>query len=361
VKKRRPFHFSSVIYDPVDIARAGVFISIDSEGRLSVDRGYVRPEHEAPREDPAVGQSADTSSSDGQASRAPGVQRTAISVEGTAADIEDDDEDAVRPLPDRLITELTAHRTLALRDALAENPAITFQAVLHNFVLTAFYRFATLGSCLEIGLRTPTFPTQAPGLRESASAKSVEARHETWKARLPKDEEDLWAALTALDGTAQASLFAHCASFAVNALYEPANRYNEGRVSAHGVRARLDQADALARAVGLDMVQAGWKPTVDNYLGRVTKPRILEAVREAKGEPSAQLIDHLKKGDMAKEAERLLDGSGWLPEALCLLDVASEPAQQEGEAASLPEFLSDDEERDAAADEDRPQQLDAAE
>src|ERR1700751_1883039 len=108
------------------------------------------------------------------------------------------------------------------------------------------------------------------------------------------------------------------------------------------------------------MVQAGWKPTVDNYLGRVTKPRILEAVREAKGEPSAQLIDHLKKGDRAKEAERLLDGSGWLQEPLRLVDISSEPAQQDAETGPLPEFRSDDEEREAAADEDRPQ-LDAAE
>jgi ParB family chromosome partitioning protein len=355
------FEERSIMYDPVDICRAGVFVSIDSEGRLSVDRGYVRPEDEAPREDPAVRQGADASSSDGHESGASRVQPTAISVAGPAADTEDEDEDAVRPLPDRLITELTAHRTLALRNALAESPAITFQAVLHNFALTAFYRFASSGSCLEIGLRTPTFPAQAPGLRESASAKAVEARHESWKARLPKEEKDLWDALTALDGTAQASLFAHCASFAVNAVFEPANRYNEGRVSAHGVRARLDQADVLARAVGLDMVQAGWKPTVDNYLGRVTKPRILGAVREAKGESSAQLIDHLKKGDMAKEAERLLDGSGWLPEPLRLIEIASAPAEQEGEAGPLPEFLSDDEEREAPVDEDRPSQLDAAE
>ncbi|MEY9594394.1 hypothetical protein ABIA06_006685 [Bradyrhizobium yuanmingense] len=248
------------------------------------------------------------------------VQRAVIAVAGSAPDAEEDDEDAARPLPDRLITELTAHRTLALRDALAENPAIAFQAVLHNFVLTAFYRFASSRSCLEIGLRTPNFPTQAPGLRESVSAKAVEARHEAWKARLPKSADDLWDALTALEGGAQASLFAHCASFAVNALYEPASRYNQGRVSVHGVRTRLDQANVLARAVGLDMVQAGWRPTVDNYLGRVTKPRILEAVREAKGESSAQLIDHLKKTDMAKEAERLLDGSGWLPEPLRLVE-----------------------------------------
>jgi len=58
------------------------------------------------------------------------------------------------------------------------------------------------------------------------------------------------------------------------------------------------------------MAAAGWSPTVDNYLGRVPKARILEAVREAKGEASAQLIDHLKKPDMAKEAERLLGGYG---------------------------------------------------
>src|SRR5258708_4158269 len=40
-----------------------------------------------------------------------------------------------RSRPDRLITELTAHRTLALRNALANDPAVTFVAVLHNFVL----------------------------------------------------------------------------------------------------------------------------------------------------------------------------------------------------------------------------------
>jgi ParB family chromosome partitioning protein len=274
------FEERPMIYDPAEIVRAGVFVSIDSEGRLSVDRGYVRPEDDVSADDPHVGQGADTQSIEGNAA-GTSVQRAVIAVAGGTADGEEDDEDATKALPDRLITELTAHRTLALRNALAENPAVAFQAVLHNFVLTAFYRFASSGSCLEIGLRTPTFPAQAPGLRESASAKAVEARHESWKARLPKGENDLWDALSALDGDAQASLFAHCASFAVNAVYEPANRYNQGRVSAQGVRSRLDQADVLARAVDLDMVRAGWKPSVDNYLGRVTKPRILEAVREA--------------------------------------------------------------------------------
>jgi ParB family chromosome partitioning protein len=96
------------------------------------------------------------------------------------------------------------------------------------------------------------------------------------------------------------------------------------------------------------MVEAGWRPTVDNYLGRVTKPRILEAVREAKGEQSAQLIDHLKKAEMAKEAERLLDRTGWLPETLRLTTTATiddaADGSETGEAEALPAFLAEDEE-----------------
>jgi len=45
---------------------------------------------------------------------------------------------------------------------------------------------------------------------------------------------------------------------------------------------------------------------------------------------------------------------------LRLVDVASVPADQDGEARPLPDLLSDDEQQDVAAGEDRPQ-LDAAE
>ena len=99
------------------------------------------------------------------------------------------------------------------------------------------------------------------------------------------------------------------------------------------------------------MGAAGWKPTVDNYLGRVPKARILEAMREAKGEHSAQFIDHLKKAEMAKEAERLLDGIGWLPEPLRL--DGSEPAAIEPEP--LPEFLTGDDDDAGISDHEEPE------
>jgi ParB family chromosome partitioning protein len=90
------------------------------------------------------------------------------------------------------------------------------------------------------------------------------------------------------------------------------------------------------------MAEAGWRPTVATYLGRVTKARILEAVREAKGEQAAQLIEDLKKADMAREAERLLDGTGWLPEPLRLRVGDASRSPDSGRAETLPAFLADD-------------------
>jgi ParB family chromosome partitioning protein len=182
---------------------------------------------------------------------------------------------------------------------------------------------------------------------------AIDNRHKSWAEDLPQDDNALWDTLAALDGDARAALLAHCVSFGVNALYEKPNPYGAGP-STQAIRRRLDQADRLARAIGLDMDKAGWRATVDNYLGRVTKPRILDAVREAKGETSAQLIDHLKKGEMAKEAERLLDGAGWLPEPLRLSSADLDGATSASSIDALPDFLADDDEADADFDDEPP-------
>ena len=162
----------------------------------------------------------------------------------------------------------------------------------------------------------------------------------------PETTRRLWDWLVGLDDAHRLALLAHCVSHGVNALHEKADRYGGGAVTAHSVQQRLKNADRLAQAVDLNMVDAGWKPTIDNYLGRVPKRRILDAVREAKGERAVQLIEHLKKGEMAVEAERLLADSGWLPEPLRLDDFEQadlEVGETAGESEELPEFLSDDE------------------
>jgi ParB family chromosome partitioning protein len=203
------------------------------------------------------------------------------------------------------MTELTAYRTLAMRDGLAQDPDVAFLTALHALCLKHFYRYRP-ESCLDIEVKSVVFGSQAPGLGDTAIAKAVDERHHRWSEQLPRESAELWDALSAFDRDSRDALFAHCIALSINAVYEPWNR--RPRALAH--------ADRLADAIGLDVAAAGWSPTVENYLGRVTKARILQAVREAKGEAAAQLIEHLKKGEMAERAQELLGGSGWLPEPL---------------------------------------------
>jgi ParB family chromosome partitioning protein len=345
------FEDRPLIFDAAAIAHAGAFVSIDADGTLHVERGYVRREDEpafvpaTAEPDPETG--AATPGPDDGDQGAPVVQGSVITMAGQAPPDEEED-DAIRPLPDRLVMELTAHRTLALQDAVAAHPHVAMTALLHKLCVDAFHR--TYGHCLEASVRHVQLPVQAPDLKESASAKSIAARHDAWKADVPADEAALWDWLVALDEASRLALLARCISSGVNALFEKVDRYGGPGITVHGLQRRLDQADRLARAVDLDMVDAGWRPTVTNYLGRVTKGRILDAVREARGESSTQLIDHLKKSEMAKEAERLLEGAGWLPEPLRLTTVSSPSDCPDSAAEPLPEFLSANKEESSDSD-----------
>jgi len=293
------FEERPVVYDPEEVARAGVFVSIDSAGVLRVERGYVRPEDEPPVEN--ADRDADEDESAPERLTATGTDSD------TGDDVDDDDPDedeGPRPLSDRLMTELTMHRTLALRDAVANDPDVAFRAALHSLCLKLFYPYG-FDTCLEIEAKSVLFGN-ASGLAETPSAKAIDARHQHWADQMPKNAGDLWDVLADLDSDSRHALFAHCVALTINAVHHPYDRRPKA----------LHHAGRLATAVSLDMAAAGWTPTVDTYLGRVTKAQILDAVREAKGDKAAERIAPLKKTEMAKEGERLLDGSGWLPEPL---------------------------------------------
>jgi ParB family chromosome partitioning protein len=336
------FENRPLTYDPGDIAIAGAFISIDGDGQLKVERGYVRPEDEPLAESDSDDNNAALRErqeihyvgKDGEIRAVDPI--AALSADGTQADDSEPEEEGLKPLSERLVMELTAHRTLALRDALANNPDVAFHAALHALVLQSFWRYPA-ESCLEIRAESRTPAVQAPGLKECLSAKTIEERHAGWEKQLPDKPDLLWEVLGDFDHDSRMALFAHCVSLTVYAVHESWNRAPGGR----------RHADQIASAVALDMAAAGWTPTAENYLNRVPKARILEAVTEARGPQMAELIEGLKKSDMAEQAERLLAGTHWLPEPLRTPGVEAVAPAEDGKTGApdtpsgeLPAFLS---------------------
>jgi len=286
------------LFKSSEMLHAGVFVSIEHDGRLRVERGFVRPEDRV-----ALRSTIATS----------GEQNGIITdhVAGSShATVSDDVEDAdgvetAPRLSDRLVAELTAHRTLALREAVAENPDTALLAMTHALALKTFYRMAGSDTCLEVEIRSAGLASHAPEIGESELAERIDARQSSWAAMLPTNPGDLWNALVGFDPDSLAGLFAFCVASSVNAVEMPHIRRTQ----------ELAHANALVSHVGLDM-KRHWAATAKSVFSKVTKAQILGVVREVKGEAVAQMIDHLKKADMAIEAERLVAGSNWLPDPL---------------------------------------------
>ncbi|CAI9405036.1 Nucleoid occlusion protein [Pleomorphomonas sp. T1.2MG-36] len=298
-------------YDTDEIARGGVFVILNHDGTARIERGFIRAEDEAPRPEEVEGA---TITGDSEI----------VGDEGSGEDAEpqpDDEEaeDAGKPISDLLIRDLTAHRTLGLRLALGEQPDMALVAVVHALAAQTFYHGGE-ASCLEIRLTSAMLASHADGIEDTPAAKALADRHAGWALDMPRDVADLWDFVGGLDHASVLALLAHCAAQTVNAVRIPWEQKPNARAT----------AEKLASAVTLDMV-VHWTPTVQTYLGRVTKAYILAAVREGVGDGAAERIVGLKKPEMAQAAEQLLAGTGWLPSVLRAARPASRDAVSEAE------------------------------
>jgi ParB family chromosome partitioning protein len=274
-----------------DLARSGVLVCLSHIGTARIERGLVRDEDDIPEE----------ASEGGEVTTSDAAER-AEPDNGTA-------------LPESLIRDLTAHRTLALRLELGEQPAVALLAVTHALAVQAFY-VRTGGSCLELRSGSVELGTYAPCIKDSAAARKLAERHEAWKAEMPQDVIDLWAVVAALGEEDRMALLAHCASLTVNAVKQP------------GQSPRTQTAaNKLASAVGLDMT-AHWSATEQSYFGRITKAQTLAAVTEAAGTKAAERMAALKKPAMAEAASSLLTGTGWLPLPLRTAQAANDEGSE---------------------------------
>lgn len=267
------------VYAATDIAAGGAFVSLGYDGGVRVERGFIRKADEAPGQR----EGGDGERMDGSAGR-----------------------EAAVALPDKLVAQLTAYRTLALRKAVAARPDVAFIAVVHALVVPTFY-VGSRASCLDLTASSAFLANHTPGIDESALGRAFGNQHTALATGLPEDVQDLWNVLQGFTQEKLMQLLAHCAALTIDCVV---------RVRG-GSSPTLKHADALAQAVSLDM-SGHWQPTAANYLGQVTKAVIVEAVREGVSEQAASQLADLKKSAMVEAAERLLADKGWLPVVLQL-------------------------------------------
>ncbi|MGH7028079.1 ParB/RepB/Spo0J family partition protein [Brevundimonas sp.] len=312
-------------YRPEAKARAGVMVMLGHDGLARFERGLVRAEDAAiALPPPWEGDENEADTADGDA--------PAEATDGACADGETPEPDeGSAPLSERLLIDLTAHKTMGLRDAVQGDVAAALATVVHAMALQVFYPGYGDFTPLQLRLSVGGLERLASGVGDSPAGRRVTDRCEAWGARLPEQAGDLWAVLASMRRADLLDLMACCTGVGLHAVRDPHDR----RPGAWA------QAETLATAVGLDMTGT-WSATAVSYFSRVPKARVLEAVTEAAGAEEAGRIAGFKKGEMAEAAERLLEGRGWLPPALRTSEATPEEPSSEAVATAAPAPAADE-------------------
>ena len=293
-------------------AAAGAIVTIDRNGEAVIHRGLLR-EAEA------------------KALRTLERLRQGFGSEGEAGndDTGEDADDAPKPaaMSDRLAQRLSAHRTAALQIEVARHPQVALAALVHGMVQTVL-QGSHYGHDLPLGVKLTQqdrLEGIAPDWPESPAAVALRELQQVAGEALPQDSAELFAALLAKSQDELVRLLAVCVASTVDVVTLRATQHQPGA--------------ELAQAVALDMA-AWWQPTAEGYFQHVPKVAILEAVGEFAPEHVTRLAK-LKKGDIASEAERLADGTGWMP-AIFAVEATQQTAQEvvTDEEAEAPEAVA---------------------
>lgn len=272
-------------FDPAEMALAGGWLALHNDGSVKLELGYVRPEDR-----PALDALRRPINTDGQNENG------------------DDDAEPVTPaptgpkVPEALLAELHAARTIALRLELVKRPDIALRVLAHSLAVREMSHGTPVLTVHPSATYIPG--NQRVGCPDETPLNDQRSR---WNMRLGGDATRMWDAIMALSDEDVLDLIAVLSASLVDATY---SKGQHGSAAKPGI-----YAEKLAATLDLDMRQH-WTPTAETYFGRVSKDAITEAVTEAASEAEAAKLAGLKKGVMAAEAALIAADTTWLPAPL---------------------------------------------
>ena len=278
---------------------AGAIVTIDRNGEAVIHRGLLR-EAEA------------------KALRTlEKLRRGFGSTEGEAANEEHEDADdppKAASLSDQLAQRLSAHRTAALQIEVARHPHVALAALVHGMVQKVL-QDSYHGHDLPLGVSLKVqdrLEGMAPDWPESPAAVALRELQQVAGEALPEDSAELFAALLAKSQDELVRLLAVCVASTVDVV-TPVPR-------------RTSPAQNWRRPWASTWPHGGSRPQ------KATSSTFPAVILDAVGAFAPEFVTRLaklKKADIASEAERLADGTGWMP-AIFKAEGPQEAAQEEG-------------------------------
>ena len=256
------------VFDP---SSGGAVVTLD-EDRLTVHRGLIR-----------------------QADRKRGANFDA------AANAAPNPASARPDVPEKLMMDLTSHRTAAIQASLLRNQRVALAALAHKMADSLFGNYLTSPLKVSLSQSRSALEKNSPTLAASRAAREIDAQRQAWKDRLPEDFKEWFGWFLEQPQAVVLDFIVFASASSIEAVL--------GRVDA------ADPAQALAQALSLDMAD-WWEATAETYFTRVPKSKLVAAVAETSGEKTAQEIEKMKKPDAVRHAVEHTQGRRWLPQPL---------------------------------------------
>ncbi|KJS43141.1 MAG: plasmid partitioning protein ParB [Roseovarius sp. BRH_c41] len=318
-------------YADEDRAIAGVVLTIGHDGALRVEKGLVRPEDIPAATEPGEDRA--------DAGDDPSPARPHVTPPTSSSPVPTSDPAATLRKADgisaSLADDLRATRQHILRAHLAADFEVAFDVMLYALCEQALGRSYN-NEALDISIR----PFQAQNREvlhaDTVAQKMLEALEQDLATDWMKlDKPEDFRAMSALPIADKQALFAWAGGLAVKPQLNTDNRPSP-IIEAIGARLDVD-------------VAACWRPTAQNYWGRVNKGHAVATARNLIGDDYAEDRNRERKGDLAAAMERAFaetagetEGFGaatvakttrWLPDGMVFAgtsDADFDPQSDEG-------------------------------
>ena len=258
-----------------DKTQLGAIVTVQS-GTVQVLRGYM---------------TADAAKAATKASA-----RTGLNATGAAAPVAEE-------FSERLLVDLTSHRTAALQAALCGNPQVALVALAARMAVQVFSGHGAPSSPVGVSVKTCRSALERDGTNfaTSAAAKLLDAETAKWKSLLPQDSAEWLGFLFDQPQEVMLSLLAYCTAQSVDVV--------QRRSGANS------QSVLIAQALSLDMNDY-WSAGAENFFSHVSKAKIVEVVTEVAGAGAAKDLAKMKKPEAVLAAVAALVDQRWLPTPL---------------------------------------------